>query len=54
MGSGIALAAAQSSYSVTLYDTNEVVLEKAKISISKNLNFLVENMSYHKCSLMEP
>jgi len=42
MGSGIALAAAQSRYNVTLYDTNETVLEKAKTAISKNLNFLVE------------
>ncbi|CAN5787955.1 N/A [soil metagenome] len=42
MGSGIAMAAAQSSYSVVLSDTNEAVLEKAKAAISKNLAFLVE------------
>jgi len=42
MGSGIALAAAQSAYSVILYDTNEAVLEKAKTAIAGNLNFLVE------------
>lgn len=42
MGSGIALAAAQSSYNVILFDTNDAVLEKAKASISKNLSFLIE------------
>ena len=42
MGSGIALAAAQSSYSVVLFDSNEAVLEKAKASIGRNLDFLVE------------
>jgi len=42
MGSGIALAAAQSSYSVLLFDSNEAVLEKAKASIGRNLDFLVE------------
>lgn len=42
MGSGIALAAAQSGYPVTLYDTNETVLENAKAAIKKNLDFLVE------------
>lgn len=42
MGSGIAMAAAQSGYNVTLYDTNETVLEKARLSITKNLDILVE------------
>lgn len=42
MGSGIALAAAQSGYDVILYDTNEVVLEKAKAAVLKNLSFLVD------------
>ncbi len=42
MGSGIAMAAAQSGYPVTLYDTNEAILEKAKASITKNLAFLLE------------
>ena len=42
MGSGITLAAAQSSYNVILFDTNDAVLEKAKASISKNLSFLIE------------
>ena len=42
MGSGIALAAAQSSYNVILFDTNDAVLEKAKASIGKNLSFLIE------------
>lgn len=42
MGSGIALAAAQSSYGVVLFDSNEAVLEKAKASVLKNLSFLVD------------
>lgn len=42
MGSGIALAAAQSGYEVTLFDTNETVIEKAGASVIKNLDFLVE------------
>lgn len=42
MGSGIALAAAQSGYAVTLYDTNEAVLEKAQLIIKKNLQYLLD------------
>jgi 3-hydroxybutyryl-CoA dehydrogenase len=42
MGSGIAMAAAQSGYSITLYDTNEAVLERAKAATRKNLDFLLE------------
>lgn len=42
MGSGIAMAAAQSGYSVTLYDTNEAVLTKAKNAVTKSLDFLLE------------
>jgi 3-hydroxybutyryl-CoA dehydrogenase len=42
MGSGIAMAAAQSGYLVTLFDTNDAVLEKAKNAIVKNLSILVE------------
>lgn len=41
MGSGIALAAAQHHFTVRLFDTNEIVLENAKASIQKNLDFLV-------------
>lgn len=41
MGSGIAMAAAQSGYSVALYDTSEHVLENAKNGIIKNLDFLL-------------
>ncbi len=41
MGSGIAMAAAQAGYSVTIYDTNETVLEKAKKGITKNLDYLL-------------
>ncbi len=42
MGSGIALAAAQNDFRVLLFDTNETVLEKARSSINKNLNFLLD------------
>jgi 3-hydroxybutyryl-CoA dehydrogenase len=42
MGSGIAMAAAQSGFPVMLFDTNEVVLQKAKNAINNNLNFLLE------------
>jgi 3-hydroxybutyryl-CoA dehydrogenase len=42
MGSGIALAAAQNDYIVTLFDTNEQVLLNAGKGINKNLDFLLE------------
>ena len=42
MGSGIALAAAQSGFYTLLFDINNDVLEKAKTSIQKNLQFLLE------------
>ncbi|HEY5966435.1 MAG TPA: 3-hydroxyacyl-CoA dehydrogenase NAD-binding domain-containing protein [Chitinophagaceae bacterium] len=42
MGSGIAQAAASSGFYVILYELNDVVLEKAKGSIEKNLQSLVE------------
>ena len=41
MGSGIALAAAQNSFKTILFDTNEIVIESAKKSINKNLDFLL-------------
>lgn len=41
MGSGIAQVAAQSSFDTILYDVNENVLERAKISIQKNLQYLI-------------
>jgi 3-hydroxybutyryl-CoA dehydrogenase len=41
MGSGIALAAAQAGFAVVLFDTNEKGIENAKISINKNLSFLL-------------
>lgn len=41
MGSGIAQVASQSGFSTKLFDLNETVLENAKISIEKNLQFLV-------------
>lgn len=41
MGSGIALATAQAGFEVVLFDTNEKGLETAKISIAKNLAFLL-------------
>jgi 3-hydroxybutyryl-CoA dehydrogenase len=42
MGSGIAMAAAQSGFSVILYDSNEAVLGRANETVSKNLDFLVD------------
>src|SRR6478736_8093563 len=42
MGSGIALASAQSGFYTLLFDINADVLEKAKTSIQKNLQFLVD------------
>lgn len=42
MGSGIAQAAAQSGFSVLLYEVNPAVLDKAQAAISKNLQTLVE------------
>ena len=42
MGSGIAQAAASSGFHAILYDLNDVVLEKAKASIEKNLQSLIE------------
>jgi 3-hydroxybutyryl-CoA dehydrogenase len=42
MGSGIAQAAASSGFYVILYELNDAVLEKAKASIEKNLQSLVE------------
>jgi len=42
MGSGIAQAAASSGFYTILYELNDVVLEKAKTSIEKNLQSLVE------------
>ncbi|WP_296382772.1 3-hydroxyacyl-CoA dehydrogenase NAD-binding domain-containing protein [Winogradskyella sp.] len=42
MGSGIAQVAATSGCKVKLYDTNEVALDKAKASLEKILNRLIE------------
>ena len=42
MGSGIAQAAASSGFYTILYELNEEVLQKAKASIEKNLQSLVE------------
>ena len=42
MGSGIALAAAQSGFYTLLFDINNDVLEKGKTSIQKNLQYLLE------------
>lgn len=42
MGSGIALVAAQSGFYTLLFDINTDVLEKAKLSIQKNLQFLAD------------
>ena len=40
MGSGIAQVAAQSGFYTLLFDINPTVLEKAKLSIEKNLQYL--------------
>jgi len=42
MGSGIAQAAASSGFYAILYELNDVVLAKAKVSIEKNLQSLIE------------
>ena len=42
MGSGIAQTAASSGFYTILYELNDAVLEKAKTSIEKNLQLLVE------------
>jgi 3-hydroxybutyryl-CoA dehydrogenase len=42
MGSGIAQAAASAGFYTILYELNDAVLEKAKASIEKNLQSLVE------------
>ncbi len=42
MGSGIALASAQSGFYTLLFDINNEVLEKARASVQKNLQFLVD------------
>ncbi len=42
MGSGIAQAAASSGFDTILYELNETALEKAKVSIEKNLQSLVQ------------
>jgi 3-hydroxybutyryl-CoA dehydrogenase len=42
MGSGIAQVCAQSGFYTLLFDINEEVLEKAKTSIQKNLQYLVD------------
>ena len=42
MGSGIALVSAQSGFYTLLFDINAGILEKAKASIQKNLQFLVD------------
>jgi 3-hydroxybutyryl-CoA dehydrogenase len=42
MGSGIAQSFAQSGFYTLLFDINHEILEKAKVSIQKNLQFLVD------------
>ena len=41
MGSGIAQVAAQSGFNTILFDINELVLDRAKLSVKKNLEYLV-------------
>src|SRR4051812_26045210 len=42
MGSGIAQVSAQSGFNTILFDVNETVLEKAKQSLQKNLQYLFD------------
>lgn len=42
MGSGIALASAQSGFYTLLFDINTDVLEKSKTTVQKNLQYLVD------------
>ncbi|HEX7847894.1 MAG TPA: 3-hydroxyacyl-CoA dehydrogenase NAD-binding domain-containing protein, partial [Chitinophagaceae bacterium] len=42
MGSGIAQVAAQAGFYTILYELNETVIEKAKVSIAKSLQSLTE------------
>ena len=41
MGSGIAQVAAQSGFNTILFDANELAIEKAKLLVEKNLQYLV-------------
>lgn len=50
MGSGIAQVAAQNGFTTLLFDINAEVLQKAKINIEKNLQYLVDKA---KISLAE-
>jgi 3-hydroxybutyryl-CoA dehydrogenase len=42
MGSGIAQTCAQNGFYTLLFDINETVLDKARVSIQKNLQYLVD------------
>ena len=42
MGSGIAQVAAQSNFETRLFDVDEYMLEKARVHIAENLQYLVE------------
>lgn len=55
MGSGIAQVCAASGYNTILFELNEAVLDKAKISIEKGLQFLVSKnkISTEKKQLIE-
>lgn len=55
MGSGIAQVCATSGYKTILFDLNEKVLEKAKTSVEKGLQFLVSKnkMSAEKKQIIE-
>ncbi len=41
MGSGIAQVCAESGFNTTLFDVNEIVLERSKKTIKENLEYLV-------------
>ena len=57
MGSGIAQVAAQSGFNTILYDVNIAAIDKAKIFIEKNLQYLVNKekiSSDEKNEIYEP
>lgn len=53
MGSGIAQVAAQYGFKVIQFDVNEVVLEKSRQLVLKNLRFLIEKGKINEDALKE-
>lgn len=53
MGSGIAQVCASSGYKTILFDINDAVLDRAKITIEKSLNFLVTKQKINESTKTE-